>query len=69
MLYGQPSCSPYWLMHLPLPAVYAVVALGAVVAAPFRPAVSALVPQVLKQPQELTAANAALGAMEPIGMA
>jgi MFS family permease len=54
-------------LHLPLLAVYAVVALGSVVAAPFRPAVSALVPQLVERPQELTAANAVFGAMEAIG--
>jgi MFS family permease len=54
-------------LHLPLLAVYAVVALGSVVASPFRPAVSALVPQLVERPEELTAANAVFGAMEAIG--
>jgi MFS family permease len=44
-------------LHLPLLAICAVVALGSVVAAPFRPAVSALVPQLVEQPHELTAAT------------
>ena len=54
-------------LHLPVLAVYTVVALGSVVAAPFRPTVNALVPQLVEQPQALTAANAAFGALEAIG--
>src|SRR5262245_4536815 len=53
-------------LHLPLLAVYAVVALGSAVAAPFRPAASALVPQLVERPEDLTTANAAFGAMEAI---
>jgi MFS family permease len=51
----------------PLALVYAVVVVGALVAAPFRPTINALVPQLVKRPEELTAANAVYGGTEAIG--
>jgi MFS family permease len=53
--------------HLPLSVVVAIVVLGAVASALLRPAVTALVPQLVKSPGELTAANSVYGTVEAIG--
>jgi MFS family permease len=53
--------------HLPLLAVWTVVAIASAIAAPFRPTVSSLLPQLVDTPQELTAANAVFGTLEAAG--
>jgi MFS family permease len=44
-----------------------VVAVSAVVSSAFRPAVAALIPQVVERPEELTAANSVYSSLEALG--
>jgi MFS family permease len=55
------------LLHLSLLAVFALVALGAVLSAVVRVATNALAPQVVARPEELTGANAVCSTMEAAG--
>jgi MFS family permease len=55
------------LVDGPVPAVYALAALVAVVSTAFQPAQAALIPTLARNPQELTAANVASSTVESVG--
>jgi MFS family permease len=59
------SLAAHW--HLPLLVIYALVAVGAVLSAPFRPATSALMPQLLVRSDDLWGANSVYSTMEAAG--
>jgi MFS family permease len=58
---------PLALLAGSLVPLYLVVGVSSVVSSVFRPAVSALIPQVVEQPEELTAANSLYSTLEALG--
>jgi MFS family permease len=58
---------PLALLAGSLVPLYLVVGVSSVVSSVFRPAVSALIPQVVEQPEELTAANSIYSTLEALG--
>ena len=58
---------PLALLAGSLVPLYLVVGVSSVVSSVFRPAVSALIPQVVERPEELTAANSMYSTLEALG--
>jgi MFS family permease len=58
---------PLALLAGSLVPLYLVVGVSSVVSSGFRPAVSALIPQVVERPEELTAANSIYSTLEALG--
>ena len=58
---------PLALLAGSLVPLYLVVGVSSVVSSVFRPAVSALIPQVVERPEELTAANSLYSTLEALG--
>ena len=58
---------PLALLADSLVPLYLVVGVSSVVSSVFRPAVSALIPQVVERPEELTAANSLYSTLEALG--